>query len=312
MSTDRDTTRVVRSWLKSDEHESADRVLGTVLDRLDTTPPRRATRWPARRLSTMNTTLKFGLAAVVLAVAALIGINYLADPGVGGPGPGESTSPSVAEPTPTPAPSVAEPSRAPEGLLPEGLHVLADGEELEGIPTLPMTVTIPAPDWYGELGDGILIKNDNSDAPDGAGLIVFFGELYVYGDPCEWATTRPEAPATTVDELVAALAAQASRDASEPADVTVDGYAGKSITLHVPEDAVFGGCDQGLFGSWGVAGGVPGPYRYHQDPGQIDEVWVVDVNGELAIIDVAYYEGTPQVVVDELRAIVESTTFEAP
>ena len=37
MSTDRNPTRIVRSWLRSDEHESADRVLDAVLDQLDTT-----------------------------------------------------------------------------------------------------------------------------------------------------------------------------------------------------------------------------------------------------------------------------------
>ena len=52
MSTDRDTTRIVRSWLQTDEHESADRVLDAVLDQLDTTPQRRATWWPARRFPT--------------------------------------------------------------------------------------------------------------------------------------------------------------------------------------------------------------------------------------------------------------------
>ena len=36
MSTDRETTRIVRSWLNTEERESADRVLDAVLDRLDT------------------------------------------------------------------------------------------------------------------------------------------------------------------------------------------------------------------------------------------------------------------------------------
>jgi hypothetical protein len=250
----------------------------------------------------MNTTLKVGLAAVLVAVAALIGINYLGTSNVGGPGVDSST------PTPEPTP-VTTPAPTPVGLLPEGPHLLTDGEALDGMPTLPMTVTIPAPDWYGEPGDGILVKNDFSDAPDGAGMIVFFGDLYVYGDPCDWATTRPEAPASTVDELVAALTAQASRDATEPVDVTVDGYAGKSITLHVPDDAVFNECDSDTFGSWGVPGDDVTPFRYHQDPGQIDKLWIVDVDGMVAVIDTAYYEGTPQSAVDELEAIVDSTTF---
>ena len=45
------------------------------------------------------------------------------------------------------------------------------------------------------------------------------------------------APATTVDEIVTGLAAQASRDAAAPVDVTVGGYTGTQITLHVPNDA---------------------------------------------------------------------------
>jgi hypothetical protein len=146
-------------------------------------------------------------------------------------------------------------------------------------------------------------------------MIVLFGDLDVYGDPCDWVETRPATPATTVDELVAALTAQASRDATEPVDVTVDGYAGKSITLHVPKawptgDGAFADCDTGTFGSWGVPGDDMTPFRYHQDPGQIDTLYIVDVDGTLAVIDTAYYEGTPQSVIDELEAIVESASFD--
>lgn len=99
MSTDRDTTRIVRSWLRTEENESADRVLGAVLDRLDTTPQRRATRRTVRRRSTMSMTLKFGLAAAVVAVAAFIGIN-LANPDVGVPAESESVPPATADMTP--------------------------------------------------------------------------------------------------------------------------------------------------------------------------------------------------------------------
>ena len=312
MSFDPETTRIVRSWMDEGATQLPDRVLDAVLDQLPSTPQSRATWWPARRISTVNAIVKFGVAAAVLVVAALIGINYFGgSSGVGGPG-GVDSTPS-AEPTPevTPEPTAEPtPDPTPAGLLPVGPHVLVDGTEETA--TVRVTVTIPAPDWYGEPGDGILIKNDQSGAPDGAGLIVFAGQdLYVYGDPCRWSTTRPEEPATTVDELVDALAAQALRDATEPVDVTVDGYSGKSITLHVPEDADFSECDRSTFGSWGVSGPDESPFRYHQDPGQIDKLWILDVEGELVVIDTAHYEGTPQSVVDELDAIVESATFEA-
>src|SRR5690606_14829779 len=128
--------------------------------------------------------------------------------------------------------------------LPRGPHTLNDGQDLESAATLLATVTIPADGWYGETGGGILLKYDTADAPDGAGMITFFGEFFVYGDPCRWSTTRPETPVATVDEFMAALAAQASRDASEPIDVTIDSHAGKAVTLHVPDDLDFRDCDR--------------------------------------------------------------------
>jgi hypothetical protein len=97
MSTDRDTTRIVRSWLRTDDHESADRVLGSVLDRLDTTPQRRGTWWPARRLPEMNNTAKLALGAAAVVVVALIGFSVLVGPGtIGGPDISNDSTPEQA------------------------------------------------------------------------------------------------------------------------------------------------------------------------------------------------------------------------
>ena len=248
------------------------------------------------RTAIVNRHLQIGpAAAAVLLIGAVVGCNL----------PPGSPSPS-AEPSATPEPSVAEPSPSDAAGLPVGSsHVLWNRAG-----DVQISVTIPNAGWSGE--GSFLVKDDTAEPPDGAGIVVFVGDLYVYGDPCHWASTTPDAPATTVDEVIAALAAQASRDASAPADITVDGYAGKSITLHLPDDAVFNECDGDTFGSW-AGGGDPvsaGPSRSHQGPGQIDEVWILDVNGVVTVLDWAYYEGTPADVVTELRALVESATFE--
>lgn len=229
----------------------------------------------------MNKFLAAGLGVVAVVLAGYIGVQIL-----GGP------PPDAAEPSPSPSTSAD---------LPEGQFVLSH--------EVGITVTIPAAGWYGEIGTGILRKNDDPYPPDGAGMITFGGELYVYGDPCQWSGTAPETPATTADELVTALGAQALRDASAPMDITLDGYAGKSITLHVPEDAVFEDCDESTFGSWTIRADLE-PYRHQQGPGQIDEIWAVDVDGVLVVIDWTYYAGTPAEDVAELRAIVESATLE--
>ena len=69
MTADLDTTRIVRSWLRTDEHESADRVLDTVLARLDATPQHRSL-WPVRRIADVNANVKLLIAAVATHLGA--------------------------------------------------------------------------------------------------------------------------------------------------------------------------------------------------------------------------------------------------
>ena len=146
--------------------------------------------------------------------------------------------------------------------------------------------------------------------PDGAGIIAFVVDekFYVYGDPCNWRSTRPKVPATTVDELIAALASQASRDSSAPEEISVDGYPGKKITLHVPDDVRFEDCDEGNYSTFGVAG--EDPALWAQGPGEVDEIWIVDVDGRIALLEGGYYADTPEHVVDELHDVLNSATFD--
>ena len=51
------------------------------------------------------------------------------------------------------------------------------------------------------------------------------------------------------------------------------------------------------------------PSRTHQGPGQIDELWILNVNGAVTIIDVMYRPDTPAALIDEMRAIAESADF---
>ena len=251
-------------------------------------------------------------AAVVVSLAML-----LSAAACGGAAPSDpAASPSqAAAPSPTVAPSVAAPSAGINGFLPVGPFTIVD----EGAPNSPLrtTVTIPSSGWTSYPDFGGLGKGEDADPPEAAMLLWSWpaGTRFdVYGDPCKWASTRPDKPATTVEEFVTALAAQASRDASAPVDVTVGGYTGKMITLHVPNDAptraeAFKDCDQDTFASYGEAGRSE-PNRFQQGPGQVDELWVLDVGGATVIIDAMYRPSTPAGFIDEMRAIAESATFE--
>jgi hypothetical protein len=322
MRTSRDPDRLIHDFLQEGEDQLFDQVYDTV--RAEIEHKRQRAVFGLWRTPVMNKIAGLSLAAAAMVAVLLVGYQLLGSPtGTGGPG----------EPTTTPVPTgTSKPTATPEptdaALLPEGSrsHVLWD----RMYTGMQIVVTIP-PDWDGEPGGGTLTKHGDTDAPDGAALIVFVGAnqalqqdlqqyLYVYGDPCHWSTTTPASPVTTEDEALTALTLQASRDASVPVDVTVAGNAGKSIILHVPDDAVFSDCDQGEFRTLVQAyefGVIPDPEvraRYAQDPGQIDKLWVFEARGTygLVIIDATYYEGTPQSVVDELDAIVESVRVSSP
>ena len=253
---------------------------------------------PMRYLS-VSKPVQFAIAAAAVVVIAVVALQFLGNSNVGGPSATATPEPSSMA-TATPEPSAGGLRLGPFALTAAG-----------GNWDVAMTVTISASDWHGAVGSGVLVKNDNPNPPDGSGLIVFTGQLEVYGDPCHWATTRPD-PMTgaTVDEVIAALRAQVGRNATEPVDVTVDGYSGKSIQLSVPSDISYadGGfvdCDNHQFRSWGP----DVMSRYHQGPGQIDQVWVVDVNGTLVVIDGAWYPGTSAADRAELDAILGSLRF---
>jgi hypothetical protein len=298
MNARRDPDRLIHAFLMEGQTELADQVYDAVRATIE--QKRQRVVIGPWRMPKMNKLVPIGVAAAALVVVLVVGAQLLGPPVSSGVGGVPSVQPSVA-PSPTAAPSVARPSSSVGGIAP-GQFVF------NGVGGPAITATIPA-GWFGDAGQGILVKNDNSDPPDGAGMIgPWYGPLSVYGDPCRWSTTKPKTPASTVDEMVAALTTQKSRNASAPVDITVDGYSGKSITLHVPDDAKFSQCDQGTFGSW-IDGVEVTPSRHHQGPGQIDELLILDVSGKLMVFDAAYYQGTPTGDLAELHAILDSMTF---
>jgi hypothetical protein len=323
-ASDRDVSRAIRSWLHEDRHEDASRVAGAVLDQVVATPQRRAMWWRARRMPFMNKFVSLGLGAAAVVVALIIGTQVLGPPAPGGVGAPASPSPS---PTLAPA-AVTTPSPTPAGGLPDGPFLITgDDGPIDGGP-VQISVAIASPGWfpYPEVDGVTKGPDDGQDPPEGAGAMLLAWTwpvgtgFNVYGDPCNWITTIPETPATAPDEIAADLAAQASRDSTAPVDVTVGGYAGKAITLRTPmsfyidEDASreeeFADCDQDAFVMYGIEGNDTEAIRNAQGPGQIDELWILDVNGAIVILDASYSPATPAALIEELRALAESATFD--
>jgi hypothetical protein len=114
MSIDRDTTRIVQSWLREDDHVSADRILDDVLAAVDTAPQRRPSWW-SRSFPALNSFARFAIASAAVVVVTFFGINLLPQSGgVWGPSASASPVPAALE-----SPSASEPAGI-VGLPPEG------------------------------------------------------------------------------------------------------------------------------------------------------------------------------------------------
>lgn len=329
MTPPRDPDRLIRAFLDEGDEYLQDQVYDAV--RADIDKKRQRAFIGPWRTPTMNGFLKIAATAAAAVLIAIVGFNLLPGSPAPGSGPSATALPSVAETSiadPSAAePSVTEPSATfaasipPLSPLPEGEHLLWNG----GTFGAEVLVTISAPDWFGESTGqsqrrGILRKDDTIAAPDGAGLMLFASatllssaaDVYVYGDPCRWETTKPDAAVATVDEAVAALSTQRSREASAPVDVSVAGHAGKSITLTVPHEATLADCDQGEYRTMVQAYFSEEIVLVAQDPGQVDKLWILNVNGDLVIFVASYHDETPQAVIDELDDIVASATIDSP
>ena len=160
MSTDLDTARLVRAWLRAGDGESADRLLDAALAVVETTGQYRPW-WRRAPSGTPNYAVPAVLATATVVVVAAIGlVALLSGPQISGPQPAATASPDV---TTTPAPTApGRPSPSVEGalpfysggILPAGTYRLGD----TGSGTLadailpPLSFTVP---------DGWRAWNDN-------------------------------------------------------------------------------------------------------------------------------------------------------
>ena len=298
MDAEREVARSVRSWLRTDGYESADRVLEVVLARLDTTPQRRSW-WLARRIHDMSTYARLAIAAAAVIVFAVVGINLLPSTRVaGGPAVTPSPSPS-ASPTPQPSPSPMPAIVFP----PSGVWATATRHQTTG-GGVRYSFTVPTSDWIsnGEWG----IDKGAGMGPDGAGFILWPEEspVGVYANPCASAMAPAVGPSAA--RLAAAVATIPGIDlVSGPTDVTVGGYPAKHVVVTIREDVK---CRPEDFYLW--YGYRDGNARYASQLGSTIRVWIVDVHGSIVWIDGETYKGAGKKPAQEIQQIVDSIQFE--
>jgi hypothetical protein len=229
--------------------------------------------------------------------------------------PPTAAPPTSAPPTSTPT---EEARPTPQTLGRESDRSLEAGTYRVAIASLPaFLVTVPD----GWVGGASLIHKPRSGHDVSPVALMFWDVDQVYGHPCQWRGTLFR-PGPTVDDLAEALVDIPLRNATQPVDVTLDGYAGKYLEWSVPADietephgeyVSFDDCDQTgdgdrAFESWtGKAGGSD---RYQQGPGQVDRLWILDVDGIRLVIDAFEMPYATAAERAELMAVVESIRFE--
>jgi hypothetical protein len=291
MSTDRDITRIVQSWLEEGVTALPDRVLDTVLDQVPATPQRRSW-WPPRRSAKMNRFTQAAIATAAVLVVAVVGYNVMprtARPG-GPPTAAPTASPTAVQPlTMTPALAVAP-----------GTYLISD----ETI--VPFTVTVPE-GWAIDAA-GFLSKS--GDSLNGAGAGVAFSTwkiTHVYHDSCNWTGTLQATGSR--ESLATALAAQKGHTTSVSSEVTLGGQPATQLQLSLAADFPISTCDGGANRLWPDPGpDETGGWRIR--PGQTTTVYLQEFQGRaqaaLAVVGAAASSADRL----QLQALVESIQFQ--
>jgi hypothetical protein len=156
------------------------------------------------------------------------------------------------------------------------------------------------PDGW-EAQDGFVRTSNPNDRPNwmavGSSVVA-----NIYSDNCQGTLLDPPAGPTVAD-LTAAFTNVWGADATTPVDVTLDGFVGSRMVLTVPAEADFAECVAGRFMAWNHEGGGD---RWLQGPGQIEELWILDVDGERLLIRASYFPETSASHRAELQQVIDS------
>lgn len=278
MTSERDIERILDHWFTERPTQVADRVLDQVADGI--ARQRQYPAWRAfRKDAHVSNYVKPLLAIAAVVVLAVAGLSIFR--------PFWSVGPSVGAPSPLPPP------------LPEG-RLAARDYTARAAPGDAMAFVISAPEGWSGFG-GFFIGGPNDDptsAPDGIG-ISFNHDPQVVADPCN---PPREDPGVTpsINDLVAALTARPDLLVADVTDVTLAGYSGKRLDIQFPTELA---CDnQYVF--------AEPKGLYANGPANHWRVWLLDADGETAVVVLLSYAATPgedlaiaQAVIDTVRII---------
>jgi hypothetical protein len=347
MTVDRDAELAVRAWLEPGVDRLPSDVKRAVMVEIARRPQSGRLAVPAPRRPSFPPLLGVAagtIAAIVLvAGAGLVGGRL---PGIGTTSPSAApsstatpvASPSAQDLSPSPRPTVAGdavtiviPAPPSPNPLPSSRPKASALPEVTG-PIPPGRYAIPH--IVGAVSDYIAIDLTLPAgwSLDGRRIVKHAGQVNeialswwvvgdVYFDPCHW-TTSPVSPidlvghghdasgAMTIQEAPAAgLAGQLGRAPSALSQAYIGSQLALRIELVIPSRLVISACDDGRYVMWSDRGS---DQAVNSDamPGQVDIVYLVDVDRSPLTLDFSHQPGATAADLAELQAIADSIVIQ--
>jgi hypothetical protein len=251
-------------------------------------------RLPAFQMRWSKMGLRFTAAAIAAALIAIavIGVFLVARHG--------------------PVGSVPAGGQKPPQAMPLGTQNLKAGTYAFSYPQLDAPGK-PFPKAVITLPDGWSINGGFALSGPNQLDVTIWDVVDVYTNGCQWSGPVIH-PGPTAAELAAVLASRPLRNATAPRAVSLGGYGGKYLEWSVPADIQFNqglgdtgfsNCNGGYFKSWNDGAGD----RYQQAPGQVDMLWILDIEGHRLLVDAWYLPGATGQDRAELLTVVNSIVF---
>jgi hypothetical protein len=174
----------------------------------------------------------------------------------------------------------------------------------DGDPSTPLRVVyrIAADGWSQWIGAG-------KSAKDGHVAVSITTVTNLVRHGCRDLSPADPPVGPTVEDLATALADLAPfRVTSPPTDITMYGYRGKHLELTVPK-IDFTDCQEGVIRSW-IAPNLSYAFYGYSRPRHIEELWILDVEGNRLVIQANWSPGSPPENMAEMRAILDSIRIE--
>ena len=191
-------------------------------------------------------------------------------------------------------------------------------DEVNGTPTPRLFATLDS-GWFDlDTGPG-WAHIAKGRVPSGVGHVAISNPVAVYSDACHPTDGFYPGSVATVDGVVTALREQQGgwADVTTPSDISVDGYVGKAFQRTAPADmsdcTAWDGSPrssgQAVFPSWQSAEGV----NDGSAPGQIQTLWVLDLDGTVVIITTELWPGPSATAhADFADAMLDSIQIDRP